>query len=179
MYLNSCRCANSIVDTYTEEEIHEKYVAIIPEQPRRRTIPIEEEEIITDPDYGFEIVGNVVNMALKDLSGDFERFIVEFKEAYPDEKYEIVYFDEETTRVQFKVPEEERLAIKEDLKEKLSDYDLLLWDEAIFNGGKILNDPGLTDNTKNWHIQAIDAEKAWDITTGDTSIIIAIIDGRL
>lgn len=178
MYLNGCRChQNSTnIDSYSREEIHEKYVGIVPDTPRRRTIPIEEDDIITDPDYGFEIVGNLVNLAMKELSGDFKKFIVELKEAYPGEEYEIVYYDEETTRVQLKVPESERIAIKDDIKEKMSNYDLLVWDEAIFNGGKLLNDPALTDNSKNWHFKAIGVEQAWDITTGDTSVVIAIID---
>ena len=41
---------------------------------------------------------------------------------------------------------------------------------------KRFNDPEFRDYDKRYHINHTRADKAWDITTGDTSVVIAIID---
>ena len=65
--------------------------------------------------------------------------------------------------------------IKSLLKSSFSNYDLLIWDESIFSSGNF-NDPALNDKKTNHYFKSIKVEEAWKKTTGDSSIIVAIID---
>jgi hypothetical protein len=160
----------------TEAEIQEKYAQIMPETPRTRKRPVRREDRIKDEETRSEIVGNVVNIALKKKNDDFRQFALKLKQAFPDSSYEIVYFDDETQRLQFAFPMEKRLGIKEEIKKKVNAFEMLIWDEAIFSTFKTFNDPSFRDPEKAGPWNAVGLPAAWDISIGDTSVIVAIID---
>ena len=78
--------------------------------------------------------------------------------------------------MQVQLPDKERIRFKTEVKSKLSPYKLLVWDETLFDYVKTFNDPKLKDNTVNWYLKAININKAWEQTTGDNQIVIAVID---
>jgi subtilisin family serine protease len=149
---------------------------ISPPQPRVRKRPVRREDRIRDEETGSEVVGNVVNIALKKKEDDFQRFVVELKNAFPDSTYEVLYYDDETRRIQFGFPMTERASIKQGIKEKMNAYDLLIWDEAIFSNSRTFNDPSFADPEKSGPWKLADLPAAWDLSTGDTSVIVAVID---
>jgi subtilisin family serine protease len=157
-------------------ELNRVYKEIMPPAPRKRRKPVKPEDIIDDDESYSKIVGNVVNIVPKKKSDDFKLFAVDLKNQFKDPKYSIVYYDDETRRLQFEFPTEERGGMKENIRTKLSDYDLLIWDESIFNFERTMNDPCFKDPDKSWHFDEIGIEKAWDITTGESSVVIAVID---
>lgn len=157
------------------EQIEEIYDEIMPETPRKRIIPIDTSDFRED-NTGTIIVAGLLNIAIVENKAEFKRMAVELKQQFPDEKYKIVYYDEETNRLQFNFPEEETSAIKDQIRSKLSRYELLMWDESVFQSNKKSNDPFFKDADKAWHMQAIHLEQAWDISMGDTSICIAVVD---
>jgi hypothetical protein len=160
----------------TEEEIRQEYSQIMPPAPRVRKRPVRREDRIRDEESRSEIVGNVVNIALKKKTDDFRQFAVELKRAFPDSSYEIVYFDDETRRLQLAFPMEKRIGIKEEIRNEMNSYELLIWDEAIFTRVKTFNDPSFRDPEKSGPWAAADLPAAWEISTGDTSVIVAVID---
>ena len=158
------------------DELNDAYRDIIPPNQGVRIHPVDPKDIIDDDDSKSKVVGNVLNIALKKKTDNFQHFSVDLKQAFPDEKYQIVYFDEQTRRLQFEFPEEERQSMKDKIRSALGTYDLLIWDEAVFNSVKTFNDPSFQDNQKIMPWNLITVPAAWELTTGDTSVVIAVID---
>lgn len=157
----------------TEEEYwHQDY---LPEQAAQ-IIPIDTTKIINDTLNQRRIVSNLVNIAIKNSTNSIAKFANELKQKYPSEEYKIVYIDSVVNRLQVQLPEEDRINFKTEVKSKLSQYKLLVWDETLFDHVKTFNDPKLKDNSANWYLKAININKAWEQTTGDKKIVIAVID---
>lgn len=157
-----------------ETQKKEELKKILPKEPRKRP-PIDTTKIIRGED-SMEIIGNVVNVALKDKTKKFEDFVIDLKKAYPSKDYKVVYYDNETSRVQLQFPDSLQATIKNDIRNKLNKYPLLIWDEQLFRSARTFNDPIFNDNVQSWHLSAVGAPNAWDITTGKKEIIVAIID---
>jgi subtilisin family serine protease len=171
-----CETKPFLASELPQDEQDKLYSEIMPEQPRHRTEPIDTTKFIDDEESHARIISDVVNIALKKKTQNFKHFAIELKHEFADEEYEVVYYDEETSRLQFNFPEEERTEIKETIRTKMAKYDLLIWDEAVFESGRSFNDPDFSSTDKSWYLKSINADKAWDITTGDTSVVIAVID---
>ena len=162
--------ANDAAEQHKKEEL----IKILPKEPRKRPA-IDTTKIIKGEDSS-EIIGNVVNIALKDKLQKFEDFVLDLKKAYPSSGYKIVYYDNETSRVQFQFPDSLQSTIKQDIRNKMKKYPLLIWDEQLFRSSRTFNDPMLGNKIQSWHLDAIGAKLAWDITTGKKEVIVAIID---
>jgi subtilisin family serine protease len=158
-------------------EVERIYRDIMPPNPRNRIRPIEDEEIVEDDQTKVKIVSNLINIALKKKTDNFRHFAVDLKRAYPDYANQIIYFDDSTRRLQLEFPDDQRASIKADLRSKLTAYELLIWDESIFQSNRIPNDPSFSDRDKSWPLFMVNAPKAWDITTGQSSVVVAVIDG--
>lgn len=164
------------IKNYSSKEIDLMYEEVIPEKPRHRVTPIDFTNIIDDRNSNTKYVPNLINLALKKKTDNFKHFAIELKQLFKDDKYNIVYYDDETSRLQLEFPEDERSIIKEKIKSNLKSYEVLIWNESIFSSVRIPNDPSLKNQSKCWHLKTINAEKAWDVSIGDTSVVIAVID---
>ncbi len=147
---------------------------ILPQEPGV-LVPIDTNDIEND-DQGRKIVGNRLNIAILSKIESPDKFAKDFRSAFPDNKIEIIYYDTITYRFQIRFPHEMRETLKIEIKTKLSQYELLIWDETIFKSLRKPNDPGFSNIQESWLFDAIGAYNAWDITTGDPGIIVAIID---
>jgi subtilisin family serine protease len=139
-------------------------------------IPIDTTKIISDSINQRRIVSNLVNIAIKNTTNSIAKFANELKEKYPSNDYKIVYIDSIVNRLQVQLPERERIKFKSEVKVKLNQYKLLVWDETLFDYVKTFNDPKLKDNNANWYLKAININNAWEQTTGNKQIVIAVID---
>ena len=159
----------------TDNDVEEIYDEIMPEIPRKRIMPIDSTQFREDDESGNTIVAGLVNIAMVDKKNKFKRMAVELKQQFPAEEYKIVYYDEETNRLQLNFPEDQA-DIKDQIRTKLRQYELLIWDESVFQSSKKSNDPFYGQGNKSWHMKAINLEGAWDVTMGDTSVVVAVID---
>ena len=155
-----------------EEYWHQDY---IPEQSAQ-IIPIDTSKIINDSINQRRIVSNLVNIAIKNTTNSIAKFANDLKAKYPSDEYKIVYIDSVVNRLQVQLPERERINFKSEVKVKLNQYKLLVWDETLFDYVKTFNDPKLKDNNANWYLKAININNAWEQTTGNKQIVIAVID---
>ncbi|MBU0765440.1 MAG: S8 family serine peptidase [Bacteroidetes bacterium] len=149
----------------------------LPDQPGI-VPPIDTTKIINDPDdpLNREIIANRLNIALTDENADLNAFVNKLKEVYPGDDYTIIYYDTLTNRIQLEVPEKERARIKTEIRQKITDYQFLIWEETLFQRKRTFNDPAFGNGAESWHIEKVKAPGAWDITTGETGIIVAVID---
>ena len=115
-----------------------------------------------------------INIYLKNPNDRIEDFAIKFKEEYPGNDYQIIYRDDNLRRLQIKIPEQERIDLKNKIKDNIN-TDVLIWDETIFQGSNY-NDPYLKDRRKNYYFNNINATEAWKTTTGNKDIVIAVID---
>jgi len=150
-------------------------IKILPQDPLKRP-PIDTSKLIKGDSGLSKIVSNVFNIALKDKTKDLGEFALELKKSFPDSLYKIVFFDTSTSRLQFQFPDSNRNQLKEDIRDKMDDYELLIWDESIFTNSRTFNDPIFSDASKSWYLMASGAPAAWDITSGNKDVVIAVID---
>lgn len=126
------------------------------------------------------IVGNRLNILMENEEKSIIDFISAFKVKYPSDKYKVVYYDDVVKRMQIEFPEQEREKLKIEIPINFSpEYQLFIFDEALFEGNYIPNDPAFSDANKAWYLNAINAPRAWDITKGGNGtrkLTIAIVD---
>lgn len=145
----------------------------LPVNPRV-IIPFEEDEIVESEDGIRNIISGRLSGIISKEKSIFE-FAKQFKNDFPSDEYEIIYFDTLLNRVQFMFPESNRNSFKSKLTEKYNEYDLFIWDESLFETGKI-SDPAYQNFRKRWHLDAIQAEQAWNVTMGSKDVIVAVVD---
>jgi subtilisin family serine protease len=155
--------------------VGESSIGSIPSNLLKRP-PIDTSKLIKGDSGISLIVSDIFNIALKDKSKDLSVFSTELKKQFPDSGYQIVYYDTSTLRIQFKFPDSNRTVLKSKIKEKMDNYELLIWDESIFRASKTFNDPALLDVEKSWYLSAIGVYDAWEKTTGKKDVVIAVID---
>ncbi len=123
------------------------------------------------------IIGNRLNILMDNDDKSILDLAKDFKKRYPDEKYQVVYYDDVVRRMQIEIPSQERERFKAEIPTSFApEYELFVFDEAIFENQSKPNDPALTDENKSWYLNAIRAFQAWDITRGSEKIIVAIVD---
>ncbi|GHB36315.1 S8 family peptidase [Mongoliitalea lutea] len=123
------------------------------------------------------IIGNRLNILMENDDKSIMDLAKAFKEKYPDSKYQVVYYDNVVKRMQIEIPTEEREKIKEEIPTIFApDFDLFVFDESLFEGASIPNDPAISDASKSWYLKAVNAFEAWEITKGSSKISIAIVD---
>ena len=163
----------------------ENYIIIDDEEIfEGRPVPIENpEDIIIDDEEGdFEkIIPDRINIAIKRNSKEKSilDLIADLGKEYPE--LDVIYYSKKSKLLQLKIPIEDRVTLKKEIKEKFKDlnYDLLIWDEVIFSDASRYNkynDPVFRNSNQRWYFDAINMEDAWNITKGEKDIIIAIVD---
>lgn len=141
-----------------------------------KVVPIDTTKIVTDPDSVRNIVADRLNIALTGENKDINAFARQFKKLYPDEIYQIIYYDTVVVRLQIQIPADEREKIREELKTKMPEFEMLIWYEGIFQRNYRPSDPGFSNTKQQWYHEKVKAFGAWDKTKGDSSLVVAIID---
>ena len=151
-----------------------KYDAVLP--PQEGVLP----PISKNPDIipgNPTIIGNRLNILMENEDKSIMDLAVDFKEKYPDDNYQVVYYDDVVKRMQIEIPREERVRLKAEIPQVFApEYELFVFDEALFEGTQVSHDLTLSDPDKSWHLKAINATQAWDITKGSEEVTVAIVD---
>ena len=98
-----------------------------------RVKPIDRDKIIIDTISRRKIVSDLLNLAIKDTVYQAKRFVQEFTQKFDTTQYRINYVDSTINYMQLKVADADRAAFKQKVKTEMSAYDLLVWDEALFD----------------------------------------------
>ena len=159
----------------------------LPDDKNNRIPPADQDLIIPDPDSRY-IVSDRLNVILDSDAGNatFNHFAEQFKNLYPSEDYNIVYYNVLTKLLQLRVPPYERDRLIEILPEQISDISFVVFKEELFGGilGKVSDnttfdtpaDPAFEEPDNLWYMDLIQAYDAWDITMGEPGVTVAIVD---
>ncbi len=139
-------------------------------------VPIDSTKIVEDTSSHSVIISNRLNVALVGDNKSVDEFARTFKSLYPSDEYMIIYYDTTVHRVQIQVPDNKRESIKQDLKNQMTDFKLLIWNESLFKSSRIPADAGFAEVEKSWYMRRIGAPDAWDVSMGDSNLVIAVID---
>lgn len=156
----------------------------LPDSTENIIPPIDPGDIITDPGNKTKIVNDMINVIIKsdnfdpkELEKAVKDFAAQFKQAYPDSKYEIAWFNIKSGLLKIKVPESERERVQKELPSKISGIDFKVFSDIIFSqSGFVPSDKGFSNVDLSWYFAPIQAYDAWDITQGSPEIIVAIVD---
>ena len=153
-------------------------VILPPGQGGGSIYPILPGRIIADPiDSMRHVVSDRLNVLLeKEDDNTGASFMTEFKTLYPSPDYQFVYFDTLSYRLQMVVPPDKRNYLKSNLNNQMPNFDFIVFDEEVFALSTIPSDPVFDDNDKSWYFDAINTYQAWDITQGDSNLIVAVVD---
>jgi subtilisin family serine protease len=175
-WLNHQFCFTCKVDSVVSNDENQNAQVFLPPRQGFRP-PIDPIDIGYDEDSLFVIASNRINVALKNRQEDFYPFISELGASFLNENREIIYYHEETARIQLQFDTESEPNFKDELRRAMPDYELLIWDESIFvSSFQGFNDPFLAQSEKSWYLKRIGMDKAWQITTGNKDIVVAVVD---
>lgn len=132
--------------------------------------PIDPDKIIDDKENNRKVISNIVNIAVKDTLAKTTEFISEFHKIYNQAEYEITYVDSTLNFIQVQVPDDQRIAFKNEIKQKMSPFDLLVWDESLFSSNETNSNAG-----SEWFIGASNLTEPIE-SVDASNITIAIID---
>lgn len=138
--------------------------------------PINDEDVIDDG--GRQIVSNRLNVLFQAEVGEqgMEDWKTRFKELYPGDEYIIIFSDVETKLIGLQVPVEKRSELLRALPDAISDIPFIVFEEEVMTMTYRPGDPALSDADATWHLAAVQAEKAWDRTKGNSNVIVAVVD---
>lgn len=123
------------------------------------------------------VIANRLNILMENQGLSIMDLAKDFKTTYPDERFKVIYYDDVVKRMQIEVPRGDRERLKQEIPLKLAPkYQLFVFDEALFEGAYTPSDPDFGDMDKSWHLKAIHAPEAWDITRGSEKITVAVVD---
>ena len=135
--------------------------------------PIAENDIMDDPETGGRIAKGRVNTYPKRRNVDFPQYLRVLQAAISDPEIAVTDYCMETRRVQFDIGDRDYNDFAELLKLQMSEYDLLVWPERIFE----VSSGGVNASSRDgWHLEAINAEEGWQLQTGNPSITVAVVD---
>ena len=141
-------------------------------------LPIEKGEVGMSADGKTQIATDRLNILLEKTNDNtMLEWAKAFKKAYPDEEYEIFYYNEELYNLQIKVPSDAREQVKKEIKDKLSNFSFDVFDETVYQSEEVsFNDPELKDPTHAWYLKEIGAYDAWKVIQGDSDVVVAVVD---
>ena len=173
LYTQPCRSCSVGIG---EEQARENALRYLPPQQGIR-IPINPDDIGYGEDSLFLIAEDRVNIALKRNQSNFYQFIDALGENFLNESRKIIYYSEETSRIQLEYDPSAEPYIKDSIRKAVPEYELLIWDESIFQAVVSgYNDPMLRNPEESWHLDALGMQAAWAKTQGSEDITVAVID---
>jgi subtilisin family serine protease len=150
------------------------YENVLP--PQQGVLPPMEDEPEIIPGNP-SIIANRLNILMENENKSIMDLAKDFKAKYSDDKYKVVYYDDVVKRMQIEIPKEEREQLKQTIPSQFApEYELFVFDEAVFEGTYTPNDPAFSDQSKAGYLNTIKAQQAWDITRGSEKITVAIVD---
>lgn len=120
------------------------------------------------------VIADRLFLFLENENDNIDDFAADFKKAYPGNQYNIIGYDREVKSLLIQIPETEKDDIRRTINSKLPNHQFIVFDEEIYelNG----NLSATTGAAPGWHLAAVKAQEGWNITRGDPSVVVAVLD---
>jgi subtilisin family serine protease len=141
-----------------------------------RVAIVDPDRIIRDSIGRRPIVANRINLALIDDAVTTHEAMEKLDGAFRSSRYRMVAYDTVICRFQFEVNHEDKPDFRERVRGLFPEQDVLIWDEYLFATTAAFNDPYFQDTASRWYLDCVGIPQAWDITTGDSSVVVAVLD---
>lgn len=158
----------------TPVEIHDgrlpdEEVIVAPIRDENGALP----PIVRDPGVP-PVFGNRLFLFLENEDDSVDALADDFKKAYPGSQYAIIGFDRDVKSLVIQIPENERDHIRKTINSKIPNHKFIVFDEEIYE----LNARSISDKSVDpgWHLKAVKAPQGWNITRGNPSVKIAVVD---
>lgn len=151
----------------------------LPDPDRNFIPPVDTTDIITNPEDSLtKIVADqlIVFFNSQDIKSDMTSFARQFKQHYPSSAYRVIYYNPSVGTMLLNVPKDRLLQTADELPQKITDIDFIVTTNDILNSNSKPSDPGFGEAKYDEYFKLIQTYDAWDITRGDPSVRVAIID---
>lgn len=153
----------------------------LPEPDDNYIPPVDSSDIITDPEDSLtQIVKNhlvvTFNVKLEEINNAMASFAKQFKQNYPQPDYKVLYYNTSTAMMLLQVPDDKLEQMCNELPQKITDIDFYVTTDAIMNSSFKPSDPGFAMPWNDEYFKLIQTYEAWDITQGDSSVTVGIVD---
>ena len=134
-----------------------------------------EDPILIHHDGAPSVIANRLNIFFNDSNADLIQWQEDFNKAYPDSSYVVIGYDLNVRMIQIEIPENKRDQVRTEINSRIPNHEFFVIDESVISlrGSKVHS---VDHPDKGWHISATGLERAWDITTGNPNVVIAIVD---
>lgn len=168
--------STTIVDDWNDSivgvpELPDPYENLIP--------PVDSTSFVPDPDDSLSIiVGDqlIVLFNSQDLKADMASFAKQFKQLYPGNQYQILYYNPQAGTMLLGVPADELKAVGQNVSDKITNIDYVITTNQVMNELYGPKDPGFGIPKYSDNYSLIQAYDAWDITRGSADVKVAIVD---
>lgn len=155
-------------------------IGVLPDRDDNLIPPVDTTNIITNPEDSItKIVSNqlIVFFNSNDVKNDMISFANQFKEVYPEDAYNIIYYNPTAGTMLLSVPNSELLSIADNLPLQIKDVDFLVTTNEVINSAASKpSDPGFKEKKYSEYFKLIQAYEAWGDTKGSKDVKVAIID---
>lgn len=151
----------------------------LPDSGRNRIRPVNPDDMITDPKNEIRKIDSSHLFVILDSDANdetFNSFAQQFGQLYPRPECNIEYYNTLSKTLLLSVPSVERELIKQNLPKQITNISFYVINVEILNVGMKPNDIVFQYPKLSWQFAPIQAYEAWDITTGNPNVIVAIVD---
>lgn len=131
---------------------------------------------IIDSDEQIPIIADRLNVYLTDDNANLQQWVKDFKGKYPSDNYCVIGIDPNAQLIQIQVPSSERESLGKRLPQELPRQPFFVVDEAIVEHAGTPTRALNGNNLRGWHLKAVNAPAAWQMTKGSPEVIVAVID---
>ena len=120
------------------------------------------------------VIANRLFLFLENENDNVDALAADFKKTYPGEQYSIIGFDRDVKSIVIQIPENERDEIRRNINSKIPNHKFIVFDEEIYELNGHLS--STSSSSPGWHLNAIKAREGWEISKGNPSVIVAVLD---
>lgn len=120
------------------------------------------------------VIANRLFLFIEDETSSVDELASAFKLAYPGDQYIIIGYDRDVKSILIQIPENEKEQIRKTINQRIPDIPFLVFDEEVYELNGHLSKT--SSATPGWHLEAVHAPQAWNITKGSNDVKVAIID---
>lgn len=142
--------------------------------------PVDSTRVVVNPeDSTSQIICDQLTVFFNsnDLKKDMGTFARRFKELYPGNGYEVIYYNPIAGTMLLAVPSERLMEVAEELPQKITGIDFVVATNEIMSQTAILpSDPAFSKPDYDRYFKLIQAYEAWEVTKGSPDVKVAIVD---